>query len=135
MHLEQISSQITPGTTLNIPKCNFLGWQIASGTVFVISATRPRGEWFPSRTMPLRAGDSSPCCATNARCAWKVKMSHVCSKETENQVFGFFGGYAKLHLEPPSMHFWGLTNCIWHRPRNVRRRKLIEKSKGKDEVC
>ena len=46
---------------------HFLGWQIASGTVFVISATRPRPERFPSRTMSLRARGSSPCCATNAR--------------------------------------------------------------------
>ena len=42
--------QITPGTTLK-PKSILWDWQIASGTVFVISATRPRREWFPSRTM------------------------------------------------------------------------------------
>ena len=82
-------------------------------TVFVISVTRPRSEWFP-RTMPLRAGDSSPCCATNARCSWKVKISHVCSKEIETKSLDSLGicqitpgtslnvflGADKLHLAP-----------------------------------
>ena len=149
----------------------FWCWQIASGTVFVVSATRPRREWFPSielclyepETVPSAVplmhvahgrsrsdvfvpkklktkslGDTpnytrnhpkcifvagklhlapslqslrrdldmsslplclykpacSQCCATTARCAWKVKISRVCSKETENQV-------AKLHPEQP----------------------------------
>ena len=39
----------TPNYTRNHPKCFFLGgWEIASGTIFVISATRGRREWFPS---------------------------------------------------------------------------------------
>ena len=65
--LDAFRTNQQPNYTRNHPKCIFWGWQIASGTVFVISATRPRPEWFPSRTMPLRAQDSSPCCATNAR--------------------------------------------------------------------
>ena len=30
--------------------------------------------------------------------------------------------------------FLGLANCMWQGPRNVRRRKLMQKSKGKDEL-
>ena len=92
-------------------------------TVFVISVTRPRSEWFP-RTMPLRAGDSSPCCATNARCSWKVKISHVCSKEIEIKSLDSLG-ICQITPGTSLNVFLGLTNCIWHRPRNVRRRKSI----------
>ena len=72
--------------TWNHPKYVFWSWQIASGTVFSILCDEARCEWLPSRNMSLRARDCSQCCATNAGCAWKVKISRVtvdrdCSKE------------------------------------------------------
>ena len=89
--------------TLDHPKYVFWGCQIASGTVFVFSATRPRCEWLPSRTLepcpyePEIVASAVPPMQVEHGRSRSAVLDRFCSKEIKTKHL-----FQRAHSSHPS---------------------------------
>ena len=92
------SRYILPNYRRNHPECMFWCWQIASGTVFVVSAMRPRREWFPSIELCLYEPETVPSAVPLMHVAHGRSRSDVpVPKKLKTKSLGDTPNYSRNH--------------------------------------